>query len=105
MRREEKACEFRAGVPVGVACPECVDPPGQMVEKQARSGKRGTFYACWNYPDCSYTLNAITPGMKPEPRPRDVMLEANQKLRERSARGKAAFAARKANTARARKAS
>ncbi|HMS59110.1 MAG TPA: type I DNA topoisomerase [Tepidiformaceae bacterium] len=105
VRREEKACEFRAGVPVGVACPECVDPPGQMVEKQARSGKRGTFYACWNYPDCSYTLNAITPGMKPEPRAQDVMLEANKKLRERSARGKAAFAARKANTVRARKAS
>ncbi|MCC6388133.1 MAG: type I DNA topoisomerase [Dehalococcoidia bacterium] len=103
VRREENACDFRAGVPVGVACPECIDPPGQMVEKQARSGKRGTFYACWNYPNCSFTLNAITPGMKPEPRAPEAMLEANRKLLERSARGKAAFAARKAGAREKRK--
>ncbi len=37
-------CDFRAGVPVGVACPEEPET-GQLVEKQARTGKRGTFYA------------------------------------------------------------
>lgn len=93
-------CDFRAGVPVGVACPE--EPEnGQLVEKKTR---RGTFYGCWNYPNCSYTTNTLEPGKMTAPRSPEERAIANQKLLERSARGKAAFAARKAN-ATARRAS
>lgn len=107
VNREAGTCDFRAGVPVGVACPEEPET-GQLVEKQARSGKRGTFYACWNYPNCSYTSNTLDPDKMPPARPLPEREEANRKLLERSARGKAAFAKRKANaaaTTRARKAS
>ncbi|MBI2767867.1 MAG: type I DNA topoisomerase [Chloroflexi bacterium] len=104
-RREEKLCDFRSGVPVGVACPEEPET-GQLVEKQARTGKRGTFYACWNYPHCSYTTNTLEPGKMSPVRSPEERAVANAKLLERSARGKAAFAARRANAgARAKKAS
>lgn len=105
--RESGACDFRGGVPVGVACPEEPET-GQLVEKQARTGKRGTFYACWNYPHCSYTTNSLEAGKMTPARPLPEREEANRKLLERSARGKAAFAKRKANAAaapRARRAS
>lgn len=107
VNRESGACDFRGGVPVGVACPEEPET-GQLVEKTARTGKRGTFYACWNYPNCSYTSNTLDAAKMPPPRPQAEREEANRKLLERSARGKAAFAKRKANAAagaRARKAS
>ncbi|MFN8617420.1 MAG: type I DNA topoisomerase [Dehalococcoidia bacterium] len=107
VNRESGKCDFRAGVPVGVACPEEPET-GQLVEKQARTGKRGTFYACWNYPNCSYTTNTLEPAKMTPARPPAEREEANRKLLERSARGKAAFAKRKANaaaTTRARKAS
>jgi len=94
------SCDFRAGVPVGVPCPEEPET-GQLVEKSSR---RGTFYACWNYPNCSYTTNSLEPGKMTPPRSPEVREEANRKLLERSARGKAAFAKRRANAA-ARKAS
>ena len=56
-RRESEECDFRAGVPVGIACPEEPET-GQLVEKRARGR---TFYGCWNYPDCTYTTNSIEP--------------------------------------------
>lgn len=107
VNRETGTCDFRAGVPVGVSCPEEPET-GQLVEKQARTGKRGTFYACWNYPNCSYTTNSLDPDKMAPARPPAEREEANKKLLERSARGKAAFAKRKANAAaagRARRAS
>ncbi|MEO8540557.1 MAG: type I DNA topoisomerase [bacterium] len=108
VNRDTGKCDFRAGVPVGVACPEEPDT-GQLVEKTARSGKRGTFYACWNYPHCSYTTNTLEPDKMSPARPLPEREEANKKLLERSLRGKAAFAKRKANAgsspSRARKAS
>ncbi len=90
--RESGACDFRAGVPVGVVCPEEPET-GQLVEKRT---KRGVFYGCWNYPRCSYTTSTLEPGKMPGARPEAEREEANRKLLERSARGKAAFAARKA---------
>ncbi len=104
--RETGKCDFRGGVPVGVPCPEEPET-GQLVEKTARTGKRGVFYACWNYPNCSYTTNSLEPGKMAPARPPAEREEANRKLLERSARGKAAFAKRKANAAatRARKGS
>jgi DNA topoisomerase-1 len=101
VNREKGTCTFRAGVPVGVACPEEPET-GQLVEKRT---KRGIFYGCWNYPNCSYTTNSLEPGKMSPARPREEREAANLKLLERSARGKAAFAKRKANAAAARKAS
>lgn len=104
VNRETGTCDFRAGVPVGVACPEEPET-GQLVQKQT---KRGVFYGCWNYPRCSYTTNSLEPGQMAPARPLPQREEANRKLMERSARGKAAFAKRKANAAsatRARRAS
>lgn len=104
VNREKGTCDFRGGVPVGVACPEEPET-GQLVQKQT---KRGIFYGCWNYPNCSYTTNSLEPGKMAPARPQDEREAANKKLLERSARGKAAFAKRKANAAtstRARKAS
>jgi DNA topoisomerase-1 len=94
-----ETCEFRAGVPVGVACPEEPET-GQLVEKRTR---RGIFYGCWNYPKCSYTTPSLEPGKIGPPRSPEARAAANKKLLERSARGKAAFAKRRTN-ARARKA-
>jgi DNA topoisomerase-1 len=104
-RDEKKGCDFRAGVPVGVACPECVNPAGQLVEKQARGRKTSTFYGCWNYPNCSYTTNSVEPGKITAARTPEERAAANAKLLERSARGKAAFMARRANATAGRKAS
>lgn len=104
VNREVGGCDFRAGVPVGVACPEEPET-GQLVQKQT---KRGAFYGCWNYPRCSYTTNSLETGKMAPARPLPEREEANRKLLERSARGKAAFAKRKANaasSARARRAS
>ncbi len=102
VNREAGSCDFRAGLPVGIACPEEPEK-GQLVEKQT---KRGKFWGCWNYPNCSYTTNSIEPGKLAPARPLPEREEANKKLLERSARGKAAFAKRKANAAtRARRAS
>jgi len=102
-QRDTKKCDFRSGVPVGVACPE--EPTtGQLVEKQARVKGRGIFYACWNYPNCSYTTNTLEPGKMTPPRDEEMRRLGNEKLLERSSRGKAAFAKRKEN-ARVRKAS
>ncbi len=102
--RDDKKCDFRAGVPVGVACPEEPET-GQLVEKQAiRRGGKSVFYGCWNYPNCSYTTNSLEPGKMAPARPVPEREEANRKLLERSARGKAAFAKRR-ETTRARRAS
>ncbi len=95
VQRETKKCDFRAGVPVGVPCPEEPET-GQLVEKQARGKRPGTFYGCWNYPHCSYTTNTLDAAKMTKPRPSAERAEANQKLLERSARGKKAFASRKA---------
>jgi len=101
VQREKKKCDFRSGVPIGVECPE--EPGrGQLVEKTTR---RGMFYGCWNYPNCSYTTNSLEPGKMTPPRPPVEREAANRKLLERSARGKAAFASRRAKAATVRKAS
>ncbi|MFN0093562.1 MAG: DNA topoisomerase, partial [Dehalococcoidia bacterium] len=90
--RDAGKCTFRSSVPVGIECPE--EPgSGQLVEKKSR---RGTFYACWNYPNCSYTTNTLEPGKMSKPRTGEERAAGNAKLLERSARGKAAFAARRA---------
>ena len=91
-QRDTKKCDFRSGVPVGVACPEEPET-GQLVEKTT---KRGVFYGCWNYPHCSYTANTLEPAKMPPARPQAEREAANLKLLERSARGKASFAKRKA---------
>lgn len=101
--RDAKKCDFRSGVPVGVACPEEPET-GQLVEKQARVRGRGVFYACWNYPHCSYTTNSLEPGKMTPSRDETTRRAANLKLLERSARGKAAFAKRR-ESARVKKAS
>jgi len=104
VNREKGTCDFRGGVPVGIACPEEPET-GQLVQKQT---KRGIFYGCWNYPYCSYTTNSLDDGKMSPVRPLPEREEANKKLLERSARGKAAFAKRKSNAGaatRARKAS
>ncbi len=98
VNREAGTCDFRAGVPVGVACPEEPET-GQLVEKKS---KRGTFYGCWNYPNCSYTTPSLEPGKMTPARPEAERAVANQKLQERSARGKAAYAARRSRAAGAR---
>ena len=90
--REGGSCDFRAGVPAGVACPEEPET-GQLVEKKT---KRGTFYGCWNYPLCSYTSNTLELEKMPPVRTPEDREVANKKLLERSVRGKAAFASRKA---------
>jgi DNA topoisomerase I len=90
VNREKKKCDFRSGVPIGVACPEEPET-GQLVEKQTR---RGTFYGCWNYPHCSYTTNSLDPSKMSPARDPEERAKANAKLLERSVRGKAAFAKR-----------
>ena len=90
-QRDTKKCDFRSGVPVGVACPEEPET-GQLVEKSTR---RGIFYGCWNYPHCSYTTNTLDPAKMSPARAEPERTAANLKLLERSARGKAAFAKRK----------
>ena len=92
-KRDTGACDFRGGVPVGVRCPEEPET-GMLVEKKT---KRGIFYGCWNYPYCSYTTNSLEPDRMPAARNDQDRAVANAKLLERSVRGKAAFAKRKAN--------
>jgi len=101
VNREKGTCDFRSGVPVGVPCPEEPET-GQLVEKRT---KRGIFYGCWNYPNCSYTTNSLEPGKMSPARSQPEREAANLKLLERSARGKAAFAKRRSNAPAARKAS
>ena len=101
-QRESGKCDFRGGVPVGIRCPEEPET-GMLVEKKT---KRGIFYGCWNYPNCSYTTNSLEPGKMSPIRTPEERAAGNKKLLERSARGKAAFASRRARTpAAARKAS
>jgi DNA topoisomerase-1 len=95
VQRETGKCDFRAGVPVGVPCPEEPET-GQLVEKRT---PRGVFYGCWNYPNCSYTTNSLEPGKIMSARPPAEREAANKRLQERSARGKAAYAKRRANAA------
>jgi DNA topoisomerase-1 len=100
--RESSKCDFRGGVPVGVPCPEEPET-GMLVEKKT---KRGTFYGCWNYPKCSYTTNSLEPAKMSPMRSAEDRAAANARLLERSARGKAAFAVRRARaTTSARRAS
>ncbi len=97
VKRDSEECTFRASAPVGVACPECEKYGplhGELVEKKTR---RGTFYGCWNYPDCSYTTQSLEPEKLSRVRPKDERDEANRKLKERSERGKRAYAKRRAN--------
>lgn len=96
-KRDTDECTFRSSAPVGVECPECAEygpTHGELVEKKTR---RGTFYGCWNYPQCSYTTRDLTPGKLSPVRPKEDRDEANKKLIERSERGKRAYAKRRAN--------
>ena len=76
---------------------ECPEEPesGQLVEKKTR---RGIFYGCWNYPDCSYTTNSLEADKITPARDPDERAAANAKLKERSERGKAAYATRRARS-------
>ena len=78
-----KDCDFRTGIPVDISCPECdeEDKNGQLVE---RSSRRGTFYACWNYPDCTYNTNSIEPANIKEARPPEEREAARKKAIERT---------------------
>ncbi len=84
VKRDSKECDFRAGKPVGVACPEEPDC-GQLVAKRAR---RGVFYGCWNYPDCTYTTNSIEPGKLSPVRTAEEREAAAEKAKARSKKGR-----------------
>ena len=74
--------------------------PGRTGHRPTRGeadAKRGKFYGCWNYPNCSYTTNSLEREDRLGPRRSPEREDANKKLLERSARGKAAFAKRKTN--------
>ena len=81
--RAAKDCDFRTGIPVDISCPECDEEQknGQLVE---RSSRRGTFYACWNYPNCTYNSNSIEPANIKEARPPEERKAAQQKAIERA---------------------
>ena len=81
--RAAKDCDFRTGIPEDISCPECdeEDKNGQLVE---RSSRRGTFYACWNYPDCTYNTNSIEPANIKEARPPEEREAARKKAIERT---------------------
>jgi len=46
-------CGHTMPVPTGVRCPVC--GKGELVERFSRKNGR-TFYACSNYPECTFTL-------------------------------------------------
>ncbi len=80
VKRASKECDFRSGKPVDVACPEEPET-GQLVAKNAR--RRGVFYACWNYPDCTYTTNSLEPDKISPPRTAEEREAAAEKVRAR----------------------
>ena len=84
VKRDSKECDFRAGKPVGVSCPEEPET-GQLVAKRAR---RGVFYGCWNYPDCTYTTNSIEPGKLSPVRTAEEREAAAEKAKARSKKGR-----------------
>ncbi len=84
VKRESKDCDFRAGKPVGVACPEEPET-GQLVAKRAR---RGVFYGCWNYPDCTYTTNSTEPDKLSPVRTAEEREAAAEKAKARATKGR-----------------
>jgi DNA topoisomerase I len=44
-------CKTTKPVPLGIACPQ---DGGQLVERRSKRGK--TFYACANYPQCTFSV-------------------------------------------------
>ncbi len=84
VKRESKDCDFRAGKPVGVACPEEPET-GQLVAKRARGR---VFYGCWNYPDCTYTSNSIEEGKLSPVRTAEEREAAAEKAKARAAKGR-----------------
>jgi len=84
VKRETKDCDFRAGKPVGVACPEEPET-GQLVAKRAR---RGVFYGCWNYPDCTYTTNSLEPDKLSPVRNAEEREAAAEKAKTRATKGR-----------------
>jgi DNA topoisomerase-1 len=44
-------CKYTKPVPLGIACPQ---DGGQLVERRSKRGK--TFYACANYPQCTFSV-------------------------------------------------
>ena len=84
VKRDSKECDFRAGKPVGVPCPEEPET-GMLVAKRAR---RGVFYGCWNYPDCTYTTNSIEPGKLSPVRTAEEREAAAEKAKARSKKGR-----------------
>lgn len=96
--RDSKTCDFRSSKPVDIPCPEEPDT-GQLVAKRAR---RGVFYGCWNYPDCTYTTNSIETDKLSPVRTAEEREAAAEKVR---ARGKKGRRGTRKTTARRRKAS
>jgi DNA topoisomerase-1 len=44
-------CKTTKPIPLGIACPQ---DGGQLVERRSKRGK--TFYACANYPQCTFSV-------------------------------------------------
>ena len=84
VKRETKACDFRSSKPVDIPCPEEPET-GQLVAKRAR---RGVFYGCWNYPDCTYTTNSIEPGKLSPARTAEEREAAAEKAKARASKGR-----------------
>ena len=89
VQRETRECDFRSNPPVGVACPEEPES-GQLVAKRARGKRRGTFYGCWNYPDCTYTTNSLEPDRIAPVRTAEERATAAEKAKARASRGRGA---------------
>ena len=84
VKRDAKECDFRASKPVDVACPEEPET-GQLVAKRTR---RGVFYGCWNYPDCTYTTNSIEAGKLSPVRTAEEREAAAEKAKARASKGR-----------------
>ncbi len=85
VRRESGECEFRSNAPAGVVCPEEPES-GQLVAKRARGKGRGTFYGCWNYPECTYTTNSLEPDKISPVRTAEERAAAAEKAKARASR-------------------
>ena len=84
VKRETKECDFRSSKPVDIPCPEEPET-GQLVAKRAR---RGVFYGCWNYPECTYTTNSIETGKLSPVRTAEEREAAAEKAKARATKGR-----------------
>ncbi len=101
VKRESKDCDFRASKPVDVPCPEEPET-GMLVAKRTR---RGVFYGCWNYPDCTYTTNSIEAGKLSPVRTAEEREAAAEKAKARAGKGRGRRTTRRSGASRRRRAS